>query len=155
MSEPAPVRTMSSSPRNRPALVPDGLRYHRQRVLQFAPLMSLVVPAIAGTMALVLLSGSTSTWRGLIGFVAALVALPTAPIVGLPVVGGSGRWVVAVLSSLGLWCSLGVVAARRSTRRMAASWPEWRKEWLRLAFGAWAGAMIGMALAGAYLLFVA
>lgn len=155
MSEPAPIRSMSSSHRNRPALVPDGLRYHRQRVLHLAPLMSLVVPVIAGLMALVLLSGSASTWRGLIGFVAALVALPTAPIVGLPVVSGSGRWAVAVLSSLGLWCLLGVVAARRSTRRMAASWPEWRKEWLRLAIGAWVGAMIGMALAGIYLLFVA
>lgn len=155
MSDPAPVRTTSSSPRNRPALVPDGLRHHRQRVLQFAPLMSLVVPAIAGMTALVLLSGSASAWRGLIGFVAALIALPTAPIVGLPVIGGSGRWAAAVLSSLALWSLLGVVAARRSTRRMAASWPEWRKEWLRLAIGAWAGAMIGMALAAAYLLFVA
>lgn len=154
MSELAPVRTMSS-PGNRPAPVPDGLRYHRQRVLQLAPLMSLVVPLIAGTMALVLLSGSSSTWRGLIGFVAAVMALPTAPIVGLPVVGGSGRWVVAVLSSGGLWCALGIVAARRSTRRMAASWPEWRREWLRLAIGAWVGAMIGMALAGAYIVFVA
>ena len=146
---------MSPSSRTRPDLVPDGLQYHRQRVLQFAPLMSLTVPMISGILALVLLRGSTSTWRGLIGFVAAVVALPTAPIVGLPVVGGSGRWVAALLSSLALWCLLGIVAARRSTRRMAASWPEWRREWLRLAVGAWAGAMIGMVLAGAYLLFVA
>lgn len=155
MNDPAPVRSMSPSSRTRPDLVPDGLQYHRQRVLQFAPLMSLTVPMISGILALVLLRGSTSTWRGLIGFVAAVVALPTAPIVGLPVVGGSGRWVAALLSSLALWCLLGIVAARRSTRRMAASWPEWRREWLRLAVGAWAGAMIGMVLAGAYLLFVA
>ncbi|MGA0879130.1 MAG: hypothetical protein ACO3SP_08440, partial [Ilumatobacteraceae bacterium] len=109
---------MSPSSRTRPDLVPDGLQYHRQRVLQFAPLMSLTVPMISGILALVLLRGSTSTWRGLIGFVAAVVALPTAPIVGLPVVGGSGRWVAALLSSLALWCLLGIVAARRAPPRL-------------------------------------
>lgn len=114
--------------------------------------MSLAIPVVSGIVGLVLLHGSTSTWRGLVGFVATLVAAPTAPVVGLPVVGGSGRWALALSSSAVLWCALGIVAARRSTRRMAASWPEWRKEWLRLAFGAWAGALIGIALSGAYLL---
>lgn len=153
MSDPAPARTTSRPVASRRRdIVPDGLRFHRQRVLQFGPLMSLAVPVVSAIFGLLLLDGSESTWRGLVGFVAILVATPTAPVLGMPAVGGTGRWAVALLSSAVLWCVLGFVAARRSTRRMASSWPEWRKEWLRLAFGAWAGALIGIALSGAYLL---
>lgn len=117
--------------------------------------MSLVVPTASGLVAAVLLRGSETTWRGVIGFLAATVAVPTMPITGLPVVGGTTRWLLALGSSLGLWLGLGYVAARRSTRKMASGWPEWRREWFRLAWGAWTGALIGMAGAGAYLLLLA
>lgn len=134
----------------RAAVVPDGPRFHQQRVLRFGPLRSLLVPALAGAAALVLLTGSDSTWKGILGFTAALVAVPTLPAVGLPVADGGARWFVAVASSLILWLFLGHVAARRSTRKMASTWPEWRQEWLRLALGAWTGALIGIGIAGAY-----
>ena len=117
--------------------------------------MSLVFPAIAAIVALLLLRGSATAWRGIVGFIAAVLALPTLPAVGLPVAGGSTRWVLAASSSLVLWLALGYVASRRATRRMAASWPEWRHEWTRLAAGIWIGSLIGLALAGAYLLVLA
>lgn len=151
MSEPAPQQSRLRSH----DVVPDGLVHHRQQVLQYGALMSLVVPAVAGLVAVVLLRGSQSTWRGVVGFLAATVAVPTMPVTGLPVVGGTIRWLLALGSSLALWLGLGYVAARRSTRKMASSWPEWRQEWLRLAWGAWIGALIGMAGAGAYLLLLA
>jgi hypothetical protein len=134
------------------SVVPDGPRFHEQRVRQFGMLMSLTVPATAGVVALVLLYGSQSTWRGIVGFTAALIALPTMPIFGLPVTTGPLRWALTIATSLALWLFLGHVAARRAVRKMASSWPEWRQQWWPLAFGAWSGALIGMALAGGYLL---
>lgn len=117
-------------------------------------MVSLVVPAGSGLIALGLLYGSHSTWRGAVGFLAALLALPTLPFVGIPVAGGSVRWLVAAVSSVGLWLFIGHIAARRAARRMAASWPEWRQQWWRLAIGAWSGSLIGMGCAGVYLLFL-
>jgi hypothetical protein len=134
------------------SVVPDGPRFHEQRVRQFGMLMSLTVPAIAGVAALVLLYGSQSAWRGIVGFTAALIALPTMPIFGLPVTTGPLRWALTITTSIALWLFLGHVAARRAVRKMASSWPEWRQQWWPLAFGAWSGALIGMALAGGYLL---
>ena len=134
------------------SVVPDGPRFHEQRVRQFGMLMSLTVPAIAGVGSLVLLYGSQSAWRGLVGFTAAVIALPTMPIFGLPITTSPLRWALTIATSLALWLFLGHIAARRAVRKMASSWPEWRQQWLPLAFGAWSGALIGMALAGGYLL---
>jgi hypothetical protein len=110
--------------------------------------------AIATGLALVaavLLVGSDSAWRGVPGFVLAIVALPTLPMTGIPVMGGSVRWLVAVVTSGALWFVIGAVAARRSSSRAVASWPEWRREWLRLAIGIWIGALVGIAVAGTVL----
>jgi hypothetical protein len=136
------------------SVVPDGLRFHQQQVLHYGPFMSLVVPAIAGFVAGALLYGSETTWRGIIGFLAALIALPTLPIFGLPLADGAMRWLLTAASSFGLWLLLGHIAARRAARKMAASWPEWRQQWWRLAIGVWLGSLLGMAVAGGYLLLV-
>lgn len=132
--------------------VPDGPRFHRQQIVRYGPLASLIVPAVSGILALILLYGSQSTWRGIIGLTAALLALPTLPIVGIPVTAGPTRWLVAIISSVALWLFLGHVAARRASRRMASSWPEWRQQWWRLAAGSWMGSLLGLGLAGAFLL---
>lgn len=110
--------------------------------------------AIAAGIALVaalLLVGSDSVWRGVPGFVLAIVALPTLPMTGIPVMGGSVRWLVAIVTSAAVWFVVGTVAARRSSSRAVASWPEWRREWARLAIGIWAGALVGIAVAGTVL----
>lgn len=110
--------------------------------------------AIAGAIAVVsavLLVGSDSVWRGVPGFVLAVVALPTLPMTGIPVMGGGLRWLVAIVTSGALWFVVGAVAARRSSSRAVASWPEWRREWLRLAVGAWIGSLVGIAVAGTVL----
>lgn len=110
--------------------------------------------AIATSLSLVaavLLVGSDSAWRGVPGFVLAIVALPTLPMTGIPVMGGGVRWIVAILSSAAIWFVIGAVAARRSSRRAVASWPEWRREWIRLAVGIWIGALVGIAVAGTVL----
>lgn len=103
--------------------------------------------AAAGLMSALVLWGSQSTVRGVIGFILAVVACPTLPIVGFPISSGVSKWLIAIASSAVLWMILGYVATRRSTKRAVAGWPEWRSEWLRLAVGVWIGSFIGFAIA--------
>ncbi len=107
--------------------------------------------AVIALVAAILLVGSDSAWRGVPGFVLAVVAVPTLPMTGIPVMGGAVRWLVAVITSALVWFVVGAVAARRSSRRPITGWPEWRREWLRLAVGIWAGSLVGIAIAGTVL----
>ncbi|MFZ9083219.1 MAG: hypothetical protein ACO3LC_07250 [Ilumatobacteraceae bacterium] len=132
-------------------VVPDGPRYHRHIVRRRGPVVSITSAAAVALVAAILLVGSDSAWRGVPGFVLAIVAVPTLPMTGIPVMGGATRWFVALITSAALWFVIGAVAARRSSRRPATSWREWRREWLRLAVGIWAGALVGIAVAGTLL----
>lgn len=111
----------------------------------------MVIAGVTAVVAAALLVGSDSAWRGVPGFVLAVVAIPTLPMTGIPVMGGGVRWAIALATSAVLWFAVGAIAARRSSSRAVASWPEWRREWLRLAVGVWAGALVGIAVAGTIL----
>jgi hypothetical protein len=112
---------------------------------------SLLLPAGLGIVSALLLIGSGSAWRGIPGFVLAIMALPTLPLTGIPVMGGALRWLVAIATSAVVWAALGVIAARRSTSRVMTSWKEWRREWFRLAIGVWVGALVGIGVAATLL----
>jgi len=112
---------------------------------------SLLGPAVLGVVAALLLVGSDSAWRGIPGFVLAIMAVPTLPLTGIPVMGGALRWLVAIGTSATVWAYLGVIAARRSTSHAVTGWPEWRREWLRLAAGVWIGSLVGIGMAGTLL----
>jgi hypothetical protein len=107
--------------------------------------------AAAGVASMIALWGSQSTARGLIGFVLAVLSCPTLPVFGFPLATGSTKWLAVIASSAALWAAVGFVAARRSTTRAVAGWPEWRREWLRLAVGIWIGSFIGFAIAATIL----
>ena len=111
----------------------------------------MVVATAMALLSALLLVGSDSAWRGVPGFVLAVSALPTLPMTGIPVMGGGVRWSIAIVTSAIVWFVIGTVAARRSSSRAVASWPEWRREWLRLAIGVWLGALVGIAVAGTLL----
>ncbi|NDA77536.1 MAG: hypothetical protein EBY07_07005 [Actinobacteria bacterium] len=125
-------------------VVPDGIRHHRLMVRRFGPLIAIAAAAM-------LLVGSNSAIRGVPGFILAVAAVPTLPLFGVPVMGGNVRWLLALVSSAALWFSVGVLAARRSTADVVSSWPEWRREYLRLAIGVWVGALLGLAVAATVL----
>lgn len=131
--------------------VPDGPRHHRHMVRRGGPLVAVGVALAVGIVAAMLLVGSNSAWRGVPGFVLAVASVPTLPVFGVPVMGGTTRWVLAVVTSAMLWFAVGTLAARRSTSRVLTSWPEWRREYVRLAVGVWAGALLGLAVAGTVL----
>lgn len=131
--------------------MPDGPRHHRRLVRRLGPAVSVSTASVIALVAAILLVGSDSAWRGVPGFVLAVIAVPTLPMTGIPVMGGFARWLIALITSAGVWIAVGAVAARRSSRRPMASWPEWRREWLRLAVGIWVGALVGIAVAGTLL----
>lgn len=152
----APVKksTTTPAPRSRvgetaitKGAVPEGIEYNLRVVRTYGSLAALVPMAVAGLSSMLALWGSTSTMRGLVGFVLAVVSCPTLPIFGFPLATGGTKWLAVVASSAAVWAAVGFVAARRSTTRAVAGWPEWRREWLRLAVGIWIGSLVGFAIA--------
>ena len=131
----------------RPSIVPDGVVYHRLLVRKFGPYLAVAISAAIGIFAALLLTGSSSAIRGIPGFILAIIAIPTLPLFGVPVMGGTVRWLLAIVSSAALWAFVGHLAAQRSTSRTISSWPEWRREWTRLSIGVWVGAMFGLGVA--------
>jgi hypothetical protein len=131
--------------------VPDGPRHHRHMVRRLGPFVPIGVASILALLAAMLLIGSESAWRGAPGFILAVAAAPTLPVFGVPVMGGTVRWTLAVLTSLVGWYAIGHLAAKRSTRRVVTSWPEWRREYVRLAVGVWFGAIVGLGVAATVL----
>jgi len=115
------------------------------------PLLAIAISCTIGLLAALLLWDSTSALRGVPGFILWVLAVPTSSLFGIPVMGGPLRWILAVLSSLVLWCYVGHLAAQRSTRRVATSWLEWRREWSRLVIGIWLGSLLGLGLAATVL----
>ena len=131
----------------RPNIVPDGVVYHRLLVRKFGPYLAVAISVVIGIFAALLLIGSSSAIRGIPGFILAIIAIPTLPLFGVPVMGGTVRWLLAIVSSAVLWAFVGHLAAQRSTISAISSWPEWRREWTRLSVGVWVGAMFGLGVA--------
>ena len=131
----------------RPSIVPDGVVYHRLLVRKFGPYLAVAISVVIGIFAALLLIGSSSAIRGIPGFILAIIAIPTLPLFGVPVMGGTVRWLLAINSSAVLWAFVGHLAAQRSTISAISSWPEWRREWTRLSVGVWVGAMFGLGVA--------
>ncbi|MBM3828878.1 MAG: hypothetical protein FJW09_09585 [Actinobacteria bacterium] len=127
--------------------VRDGPRHHRHLVRRLGPFVPIGIALALGLVAAMLLVGSESAWRGAPGFILAVASIPTLPLFGVPVMGGTTRWVSAIVTSLALWYGIGTLASRRSTSRVVTSWPEWRREYVRLSVGVWVGALVGLAVA--------
>lgn len=134
--------------------MPDGPRAHRRELRRQGALAGLVVPLALGALALAVLWNSQSPLRGVIGLVLGVAAAPLLPLFGAPAVGGP-RLLAGIVASGVLWLVIGSWAARRATRTPVSSWPEWRREYRRLAIGAMAGGVLALALAGVAVALVA
>lgn len=120
-------------------------------VRAWGPLLAIGIATGIGAVAALLLVGSNSAVRGIPGFVFAIAAVPTLTLFGVPVMGGTTRWMLALLTSGVMWYFVGRLAAIRSTSRPMTSWPEWRREWARIAIGIWVGSLVGLGLAATVL----
>lgn len=121
-----------------------GPRAYRARVRAIGPLVALLVPALLGLLSLVLLRDNTSTGRGVAGFGAAVFAAPALLVLGAPLRSGAATYLGAIAVSAVLWLGVGVLAARRATRRPAASWREYWTECMWLTCSVWAGVVVSL-----------
>jgi hypothetical protein len=124
--------------------VPDGPRAYRSRIRRRGPLLAVLPAAVLGVAALAMLHGSTTTSRGVGGFLAAVLAAPAMLCFGVPLATGSGPIVSGVLVSALAWLTIGIVAARRATRSPVASWRDYAREWAWLAAGVWLGVFVAL-----------
>lgn len=122
---------------------------------QQGPFAGLLLPGLLGAIALLLLRNNTQAWRGLGGFLLAVLAAPGLLVVGAPLKSGSS-YALAVVGSAVVWILLGVVAARMATRTPVATWRDFWREYLWLAAGVWIGVVAAIVatnliLGGAFL----
>jgi hypothetical protein len=126
--------------------VPHGPRAYRGQVRRLGPLAGLVPPAVLGVLALVLLEGNSSAWRGLSSYLCAVLAAPCLLVAGVPLSSGTGVYLVGIAGSAVIWLALGTLAARRATRRPVATWRDFWREYLWLAGGVWLGVILALGI---------
>jgi len=118
--------------------------------------MALLPPAVLGVVSLLLLRNNTSTVRGVLGFLTAVLAAPGLLVAGAPMKGGTGLYLAAAVGSVVLWVLIGIAATARATRRPVATWGDYWKEYLWLAGAVWLGVVgalvaANLILGGAFL----
>jgi hypothetical protein len=124
--------------------VPLGPRAYRSKLRGSGPLVALVPPGVLGVVSLLLLRGHTSLMRGVAGFLIAVLAAPGLLVAGAPLRSGRSVYLGAVVGSAVLWMLIGAISAKRATRVPAASWRDYWREYLWLAFGVWLGVVVAL-----------
>lgn len=127
--------------------VPGGHLAYRSKIRRYGMLMGLSVPVAALAVGALLIASGGSPIRGSSGFLLTAMAAPTMLLLGVPVAGGTERYVVAGVTSVVLWLAIGAWAARRATRPVVASWRDWWREYLWLAVPVWLGATVAFVVA--------
>ena len=95
---------------------------------------------------LALRDNTTSTLRGVVGFLTAVLAAPGLLVGGAPLA-DRGIYAAAVAASAVLWLLVGTAAARRATRTPVATWADFWKEYLSLAGAVWLGTVAALVAA--------
>ena len=130
-----------------PDLVPGGPFWYRLKLRRFGPLMALTVPLGSFLVGGGLLRWTGSSLRGIGGFLLTALAAPTMLLLGVPVVDGTTRYVIAGVTSVLLWLGIGWWAASRATIHVVATWKDWWREYAWLVVPVWLGATIAFAIA--------
>ena len=139
-------RVQAAEPESR-APVPQGHLAYRAQIRRFGPLMALVPPGSSLLVGALLIRWTGSSIRGFGGFLLTALGAPTMLLLGVPVVGGTPRYILTAATSLLLWLGIGAWAANRATRPVVASWRDWWREFLWLAVPVWLGATVAFGVA--------
>ena len=124
--------------------VPHGPLEYRQAMRRRGAIVAPALAAASGLLALVLLAGSDSMLRGAPGFLLAVLAAPGVLVFGAPLAHGAGVYLGGVAVSMATWAFFGVLAARRATRRPAATWVDFWRELAWLAGAMWLGLVVAL-----------
>jgi hypothetical protein len=101
---------------------------------------------LLGGIALVSLRVGEGRASGLIGLVGGVSAAPGLLVAGAPFA-DDGRYPLAIVASAPLWLVLGLIASRRATQAVVASWRDYWRELLWLTVAVMAGATIALLIA--------
>jgi hypothetical protein len=129
------------SPRREPIMA--GPRWYRTRIRVLGPLLGLTPMVILGGVAMVALRVGDGRLSGLIGLIGGVTAAPGLLVAGAPLA-SSEHYPLAVLASVPLWLLLGLVASRRATVRVVASWRDYWRELAFLTIGVTLGALAAL-----------
>ena len=124
--------------------MPQGPVAYRRAVRTLGPVVGLAPAAVLGALAWLLHSGGGSAMRGLSGFGLAVLAAPGLLVMGVPLTSGSGVYLAGIGLTAVVWLAFGVIASRRATRRPAAGWREYWREFLWLAVPLWVGVLLAL-----------
>lgn len=125
------------------------------RIRRLGPLAAFAVPAVLVAMALLLrlapCDGLGCVQTQSASWLLVLLAVPTALVTGVPVLGGPVPYVLALVTASALWIAVGRYAAELATEDIDATWREWAYEVGAIVAGIWAG-FVGLAVVAYVLL---
>ncbi|MFZ9629475.1 MAG: hypothetical protein ACO3C1_09020 [Ilumatobacteraceae bacterium] len=142
---------LASAATRRDGGVPNGPRAYRTRVRRGGALVALVPMALLAVIGRLLLRGDHGTTRAVLSLGCSVLAAPFLLVVGVPLTDSTAARASAVALSVVLWAGLGLAAARRATRRPAATWREFWLEFAWSAAAVWVGVVAGLVVADAVL----
>lgn len=120
-----------------------GPRWYRARIRLFGPFLGVTPMAILGGIALVALRLGDGRLSGLIGLIGGVSAAPGLLVAGAPLA-NSDQYPIAVLASVPLWLLLGLIASRRATTHVVATWSDYWRELIFLTIGVALGALAAL-----------
>ena len=120
-----------------------GPRWYRSRIRAFGPLLGVVPMALLGGIALLALRLGDGRLSGLVGLIGGVSAAPGLLLAGAPLA-SSDNYPLAVVASVPLWIVLGLIASRRATTHVVASWRDYWRELTFLAVGVFLGALAAL-----------
>ena len=139
------VNTRTSSPSRRTVL-PGGVVAIRRSIRRTGGFLGIAVAASLWVVSVVLSWVLPGPLSGSVSFLGVVVACPVMPALGMPATGGSGRMLLAVAISAGLWWLIGQLTAARVARTPVVGYREWLLSFLALGSAIWVGALLGVLL---------
>lgn len=138
------------SPDMTAAPVYEGPRWYRDRIRRIGPALALVVPAILGAAAVLVLGAFDGLASGWAGLVLGVCAAPGLLVIGVPFA-GSDTWWMGIALSVPLWLVVGVLASRTATRNPVATFSDFWRAYRWLVAGVWVGVVVALVSATALL----
>lgn len=139
-ARPSPGEALSGPP------VVDGPRWYRSRIRTWGPFAALIVPGLAGAIALLSLRLFDTAWSGAIGLFGGVFAAPALLAAGAPF-GERSLYPWAIAASVVFWLLIGVLASRRATRNPMATWADYWRHFAWMCAGVWLGAAAALVIA--------
>ena len=99
--------------------------------------------AVLGGLALLALRLGDGRLSGLVGLIGGVSAAPGLLLAGAPLA-SSDNYPIAILASVPLWLILGLIASRRATVHVVASWRDYTRELVFLTIGVVLGALAAL-----------